>query len=67
MFISKANVYILTGIYILLQALNRNLTEMYSKLSNWTEEAIETMEIGGYYVMEIMSGLKVMAINSNYG
>ena len=40
---------------------------MYAPLSNWTQEAIETMEIAGYYVIEVLPGLKVMAINSNYG
>lgn len=49
------------------QELNRNLTEIWAPLSNWTDEAVETMSIAGYYVMEIQPGLKVMAINSNYG
>ena len=47
--------------------MNRNLTEMYASLSNWTQEAEDTMEVAGYYVMEVEPGLKVMAINSNYG
>ena len=50
-----------------MQQLNRNITEMYSSLSNWTQEAIETMEIAGYYVMTLQPGLKVMSINSNFG
>lgn len=49
------------------QQLNRNLTEMYANLSNWTTEARDTMEIAGFYVMEIAPGLKVMAMNSNFG
>ena len=40
---------------------------MWAPLSNWTQEAIDTMHIAGYYVMQIQPGLKVMAINSNYG
>ena len=50
-----------------MQQLNRNLTEMYESLSNWTDEARATMEIAGFYVMTIQPGLKVMGINSNYG
>ena len=49
------------------QELNRNITEMYAPLSNWTDEAVATMEIAGYYVMTLQPGLKVMAANSNYG
>ena len=49
------------------QELNRNLTEMWAPVSNWTDEAIATMQLAGFYVMPVRPGLKVMGINSNYG
>ena len=43
------------------------MADMYANLSNWTAEARETMEMAAFYVMQIQPGLKVMAMNSNFG
>ena len=40
---------------------------MYAPVSNWTAEAVATMEVAGYYDMKVLPGLRIIAINSNYG
>ena len=58
--------YLLT-FYYCFQELLHEIRLMYQDLTNFTEDQIETFEEAGYYVMEVLPGLKVLSYNSNYG
>ena len=53
--------------YIILQHLTKKLSDYWQKWVNFPLEATATIADGGYYSVKIMSNLRLISFNSNYG
>lgn len=50
-----------------LQYLTEKLSEYWKKWVNFSQEAMGTIASGGYYSVKILSNLRLISFNSNYG
>lgn len=46
--------------------MTHNLSDMWGKYFDLPVSTRDTVSCGGYYVVEVMEGLKLISFNSNY-